>query len=305
MQKLHNKDLLSMADLTQKEIFLIFQWAKKLKTKNQKLLKNKTLGMIFEKPSTRTRVSFEVGMYQLGGHAIFLSRDDIQLGRGESIPDTAMVLSRYLDGIMIRAYTHESVVKLAKYSTIPVINGLTDLSHPCQALSDFFTIQEYKKSFQGLKLGFIGDGNNMAHSLLLGATLLGMNITLASPKEYTVSTPIHEKAKTLAQKTKSQITLTTDPNEAAKNADILYTDVWISMGQEKEREDRLKIFSQYQINSRLIQQAKADVMVMHCLPAHRGEEITAEVMDGPHSIIFPQAENRLHVQKAILSLLIG
>lgn len=305
MQKLHNKDLLSMADLTQKEIFFIFQLAKQLKKKNQKLLKNKTLGMIFEKPSTRTRVSFEVGMYQLGGHAIFLSRDDIQLGRGESIPDTAMVLSRYLDGIMIRAYTHESVLKLAKYSTIPVINGLTDLSHPCQALSDFFTILQYKKTVQGLKLGFIGDGNNMAHSLLLGAALLGMNITLASPKDYTVNTLVHEKAMAFAQKTKSQIILTTDPNEAAKNADILYTDVWISMGQEKEREDRLKIFSQYQINNNLIQRAKSDLLVMHCLPAHRGEEITAEVMDGPHSIIFPQAENRLHVQKAILSLLMG
>ncbi|MDD5067626.1 MAG: ornithine carbamoyltransferase [bacterium] len=305
MKKLKNKDLISVADLSRDEILSLFCLSEKLKKKGKKLLKGKTLAMIFEKSSTRTRVSFETGMYQLGGQAIFLSRDDMQLGRGETIRDTAMVLSRYLDGIMIRAYTHSSVLELAQYSTIPVINGLTDQSHPCQALSDFFTILEHKKNLKGLKLGYIGDGNNVANSLLLASSILGSDICIASPQNYSVNKEVETKARDLAQKENSRIILTQDPCEAAKDADVLYTDVWISMGQENEKEERLKIFRDYQINEKIMKLAKKDVMIMHCLPAHRGEEITAGAMDGPHSAIFDQAENRLHVQKSILCHLMG
>lgn len=305
MKRLKTKDLLSVTDLEKEEIFKIFALTKILKRKNNKLLSGKTLGMIFEKSSTRTRVSFETGMFQLGGHALFLSSNDIQLKRGETVQDTARVLSRYLDGIMIRAYSHDSVVIMAEYSSIPVINGLTDLLHPCQALADFFTISEYKKKLNNLKLGFIGDGNNMAHSLLLLSSILGTNITIATPGGYSVDKSIEERAKELAGKSSSKIVLTKDPDEAAHDADVLYTDVWVSMGQEQEKDKKVNIFENYKIDSRILDLAKDDAIVMHCLPAHRGEEITDEVIDGEHSVVFDEAENRLHTQKAILALLLG
>ncbi|CDI40331.1 ornithine carbamoyltransferase [Tepidanaerobacter acetatoxydans Re1] len=262
--------------------------------------------MIFEKSSTRTRVSFEVAMWQLGGHALFLSNRDIQIGRGETIPDTARVLSRYLDGIMIRAYSHDDVKLLAKYADIPVINGLTDYTHPCQVLADLFTIQEKKKKLSGLKLAFIGDGkNNMANSLIFGCSKVGMDIAVASPEEFLPDKEVVNKAKADAVMNGSKIILTDDVFEAAKDADVLYTDVWTSMGQEEETEYRKKVFAGYQINQELLSVADENVIVMHCLPAHRGEEITEEVIEGEHSVVFDEAENRLHVQKAILSLVMG
>ncbi len=305
MKRLKTKDLLSVTDLDKDEIYKIFALTKMLKRKNSRLLQGKALGMIFEKSSTRTRVSFEVGMLQLGGYALFLSSNDIQLKRGETVQDTARVLSRYIDGIMIRAYSHESVVIMAEYSSIPVINGLTDLLHPCQALSDFYTITEYGKKIEDLKLGYIGDGNNVANSLLLLSSILGANIVIASPEKYSVDKSIEEKANDLAKKSGSNIVLTADPDEAAKDADVLYTDVWVSMGQEKQKEKKNNIFKNYQINSRIVNLAKDDVIVMHGLPAHRGEEITDVVIDGEHSVVFDEAENRLHTQKAILAMLMG
>ncbi len=305
MKKLKTKDLLSVTDLEKDEIYRIFALTKMLKRKNSELLQGKTLGMIFEKSSTRTRVSFEVGMFQLGGYALFLSSSDIQLKRGETVQDTARVLSRYIDGIMIRAYSHESVVVMAEYSSIPVINGLTDLLHPCQALCDFFTMTEYGKKIENLKLGYIGDGNNMANSLLLLSSILGTNITIAAPDSYSVDKSIEEKARALAKKSGSEIILTSDPDEAAKDADVLYTDAWVSMGQEKDKDRKTDIFQDYQINSRTVNLAKESVIIMHCLPAHRGEEITDEVIDGKHSVVFDQAENRLHTQKSILAMLMG
>ncbi len=303
MKKIDKKDLISVKDLTIEEIYRILDLTKKLKKKNKKLLKNKTLGLIFEKPSTRTRVSFEIGIYQLGGIGLYLNRNDLQIGRGESVKDTAMTLSRYLDGIMIRAFSHSMVEELAQYATIPVINGLTDLLHPCQALSDFFTIVEYKKRLSNLKIGFIGDGNNVANSLIITAAKTGANITVASPEGYTVKDEIKSIGNDIAKKSGSRIEFTSDPAESAKNADVLYTDVWVSMGQEQEKSKRNEIFQKYQINSSLLKYAKDDVIVMHCLPAHRGEEITDEVIDGNYSVVFDQAENRLHTQKAIMALL--
>lgn len=304
MKKLKTKDLLTVTDLNRDEIFQILKLSKSLKKKNKPLLKGKTLGMIFEKSSTRTRVSFEVGMFQLGGNAFFLNKNDIQLGRGETIQDTARVLSRYLDGILIRAYSHDEVVELAQYSDIPIINGLTDYLHPCQALSDFFTISEYKKSLNGIKLGFIGDGNNVAHSLLLTSAMLGVDISIASPSGYFIEDEIADHARDISKNTGSNIILTTDVKEAANNSDFLYTDVWVSMGQENEKNNKIKKFQDYRITKELLSMAKQDCFVMHCLPAHRGEEITDDVMDGSQSIIYKQAENRLHTQKAILSLII-
>jgi len=305
VKKLKTKDLLSVTDLEKDEIRKIFTLAKMLKKRNRKLLSDKTLGMIFEKSSTRTRVSFEAGMFQLGGHALFLSKNDIQLHRGETIQDTARVLSRYLDGIMVRAISHESVKILAECSSIPVINGLTDLYHPCQALSDFFTISEYKKAFQGLKLAYIGDGNNMAHSLLLLSTILGTDIAIASPKNYSINQSVEEKAEKLAKKSGAKIVLTDDPEKAAREADVLYTDVWVSMGQEKDKAEKMEAFKDYKIDRKIVNMAKEDVIVMHCLPAHRGEEITNEVIEGEHSVVFNEAENRLHIQKAVLVMLMG
>ncbi|MDR3592160.1 MAG: ornithine carbamoyltransferase [Negativicutes bacterium] len=307
---LQGKDLLSIHDLSVAEVYQIFDLAKKLKAMQKRgeehhLLKGKTLGMIFQKASTRTRVSFEAGMWQLGGSALFLSANDLQIGRGEPVKDTARVLSRYVDGIMIRTFSHAEVQELAHYAAIPIVNGLTDLLHPCQALADIFTAIEYKGDVKGRKLAYIGDGNNMANALLHGCAKLGMDITVACPAGYAPDPAVVAEAKTDAAVSGSKITITADPQAAAQGADVLYTDVWASMGMETEQVIRRKAFAGYQINGDILKVAKADAIVMHCLPAHRGEEITDEVMEGPQSVVFDEAENRLHVQKAILALLMG
>ncbi len=301
------KDIISIHELSREEIEQILDTSQTLKMKNKlgeiyHPLKGKTLGMIFQKSSTRTRVSFEVGIWQLGGYALFLSANDLQLKRGETIADTARNLSRYLDGIMIRTYDHQDVVDFAEYSSKPVINGLTDLLHPCQVLSDLFTIQEKRRNLEGLKLTYIGDGNNMAHSLMFGAAKVGMNISICSPSGFEPDSEITRLARLDASRTGANIVIEEDPSQASQSADIIYTDVWTSMGMEGEEEKRLESFSRYQVNSSLLEKANEDVLVMHCLPAHRGEEITDEVIDGPHSIVFDQAENRLHAQKAIMAL---
>lgn len=303
------KHLLSLKDLTTEEIFNILEMAKKLKYELQndiehKILKGKTLGMIFTKSSTRTRVSFEVGMVQLGGHPLFLSSQDIQLGRGETIEDTAKVLSRYVDGIMIRTYKQSDVEDLAKYGTVPVINGLTDLFHPCQVLADLLTIYESKSKLDGLKLAYVGDGNNIAHSLLYGCSKVGMDIAVATPKGYECNAEIVKTAKEDAKLTGVNITITEDPIEAVKDADVVYTDTWVSMGQEEEKQKRIEIFKPYQVNGELFSMAKEDAIFLHCLPAYRGYEVTSEVIDGPQSLVFDEAENRLHVQKAVMALLL-
>ncbi|MEK3886473.1 ornithine carbamoyltransferase [Bacillus sp. FSL K6-3431] len=300
-----SKHLLTLIDLSTDEIMDILELAKELKAKQKQgechhLLKGKTLGMIFEKSSTRTRVSFEVGMHQLGGHALFLSRDDIQIGRGESVADTAKVLSRYVDGIMIRAYSHEAVEDLAANSTVPVINGLTDDYHPCQALADLLTLFEEKGTLTGKKLAYVGDGNNVAHSLILGCAKTGVNCSVATPKGYEPKEEIIEKAKEIAKQTGAVIEITHDPQAAVVDADAVYTDVWTSMGWEEEEAVRLEAFQPYQVNSELMGHANQDAIFLHCLPAKRGEEVTAEVIDGPQSFVFEEAENRLHVQKAIM-----
>jgi len=267
---------------------------------NKPLLKDKVLGMVFDKPSLRTRVSFEVAMHDFGGYAIYLSPGEVQLGVRESVPDVARVLSGYVDAIMARTYEHEHVTGLAKHGWVPVINGLSDYNHPCQALGDALTIQEQKGKLKGLKVAYVGDGNNVATSLLHICTKLGAHFSIASPKGYELTKEVVEKGKKFAAKSGSKIVLTDDPYKAVKNADVIYTDTWTSMGQEEEASVRAKRFSRYQVNKKLMSAAKKDVIVMHCLPAHRGEEITDEVMDGPHSVVFKQAENRLHAQKAIL-----
>ncbi|MFJ7724938.1 ornithine carbamoyltransferase [Neobacillus sp. NPDC097160] len=308
--QLKGKDFLQLSDFSTDEILYMLDMAQELKAlqkqgKPQPHLSGKVLGMIFEKSSTRTRVSFEVGMLQLGGHAIFLSSKDIQLGRGESISDTAKVLSRYVDGIMIRTFSHDSVEELASHATVPVINGLTDLQHPTQVLADLLTILEHKGKLAGLKLCYIGDGNNnMAHSLMEGAVKVGMDISIASPAGYLPNGKITEKAIQAGKLTGSQIVVTNDPIEAIKDADVIVTDVWTSMGQEEETALRLEAFRGFQVNENLCKHAKADFIFLHCLPAHRGEEVTAEVIDGSHSVVFDEAENRLHAQKAILKLLL-
>ena len=302
--------LISLYDLQLEDFEKIFNLSEKLK-REQKVgvqhhtLKGKTLGMIFMKSSTRTRVSFEVGMYQLGGQPIFLSSTDIQLGRGETIYDTAQVLSRYIDGIMIRTFKHTDVEDLAKYGNIPIINGLTDLMHPCQILADLFTVYEHKGALKGLKLAYIGDGNNVANSLLHGCAKVGMDIAVAAPKGFECDGGVVEEAKSDAKKSGSTILLTTDPVEAIHNADVVYSDTWISMGQEAEKEQRIKTFMPYQINTELFKKAKEDAIFLHCLPAYRGYEVTEEIIDGPQSVIFDEAENRLHVQKAIMALLMA
>ncbi len=302
------KDLISIADLSLEEIYEIFDVAKTLKRKlytgeDHQLLRGKTLGMIFSKPSTRTRISFETGIYQLGGHGMYFNQNDLQLGKSENIHDTAKVLSRYLDGIMIRTFSHQEVIDLAMYASIPVINGLTDLLHPCQVLSDLFTILEKNGKLQGLKLAYIGDGNNVAHSLLHGCSKVGIDIFVASPEGYEPKKEIVDYAIQTARYMGSKVEIINDPLEAVKNADIVYTDVWASMGQEKEAEERRKVFKNYQVNLELVKHAKDDYLFMHCLPAHRGEEVIDEVIDSPNSIVFDEAENRLHVQKAIMVLL--
>lgn len=292
------KHFLSITDLSKKELDDILYLAKRVKSNPRKFknsLQGKVLGLLFNKPSTRTRVSFESGMYQLGGNTIFLTEKEIQIGRGESIVDTAKVLSRYLDAIVIRTFEHEHLIEFSKNSTIPVINGLSDLLHPCQILSDIFTIIEKKGHIEGINIAYIGDGsNNIAHSWLLAIEHTSINLRIATPQGYQPNPNIIKKIKP------GTAEITPDINKAAQNADILYTDVWVSMGQETEREKRLSQFRQYQINESLLKLAKPDALVMHCLPAHVGEEITGSVLYGPQSIVFQQAENRLHLQKALL-----
>lgn len=302
--------LLSIHHLTFEEVESILKLSEKLKKQQQEgvqhhLLKGKTLGMIFTKSSTRTRVSFEVGMYQLGGYPLFLSANDIQLGRGETIYDTAQVLSRYINGIMIRTFKQSDVEELAKYGNIPVINGLTDLLHPCQILADLFTIYEHKGTLKGLKLAYLGDGNNVANSLLHGCAKVGMDISVASPKGYQCNEQIVEEAKEDAKKGGSKIVLTDDPVKAITDADVVYTDTWVSMGQEEEKETRIKAFMPYQVDDNLFSKAKEDAIFLHCLPAYRGYEVAESIIDGPQSVVFDEAENRLHVQKAIMALLMG
>ncbi len=299
------KHLLKLADLDKGDILDILNLADQLKYENQHgiehhHLKGKTLGMIFQKSSTRTRVSFETGMYQLGGQALFLSNRDLQIGRGEPVQDTARVLSRYLDGIMIRTFAQKEVEDLAEYGSIPIINGLTDYCHPCQVLADLMTIREYKKSFDGLKFCFIGDGNNMANSLIVGAISMGMECAIACPKDYQPDAQIMTWAKE-----NGTFTCSEDILACAKDADVVYTDVWASMGQEGEKAEREKIFKNYQINDEVMAAAKPDAMVLHCLPAHREEEITAKVFEAHANEIFDEAENRLHAQKAVLVKLLG
>ena len=305
---LKGKDMLSIHDLSVDEVQEILALAKELKAKQKagvphKILKGKTLGMIFEKSSTRTRVSFETGMYQLGGQALFLSNRDLQLGRGEPIRDTARVLSRYLDGIMIRTFGHDRALELAKWADIPVINALTDLLHPCQVLTDLLTIEEYKgKNLKGLKMAYVGDGNNMTNSFLYGCAKVGMTFVAATPEDYRPDATVFKNALEDAKETGASLSLVTDPYEAVKDADIVVTDTWASMGQEAEHEARKKIFAPYQVNKELLKGADKRVIVMHCLPAYRGEEITEEVLEANADVIFDEAENRLHTQKAIMAL---
>ena len=303
------KNLVSINELSREEVTQILETAEIIKLRyysneEQPLLKGKVLGMIFQKPSLRTRVSFETGMIQLGGQAIYLGPNDIKLGQREATKDIAQVLSRYVNGIMARTFSHEIMLELAKYSSVPVINGLSELLHPCQVLGDLLTIKEKKGRLSNLKLAYIGDGNNVAHSLLFGAVKVGMDIVLAVPPGYEPKEEIINLAKEDAKKINSKIEIIHDPKEAVDGADVIYTDVWTSMGFEKESEIRKDVFKPYQINQDLVNKAKDNVIILHCLPAHRGEEITDEVIDGPHSVVIDQAENRLHAQKGILALLL-
>ena len=298
------KHLLKLQDLTREDILSILNLADQLKFErnngiHKDYLKGKKVGLIFQKSSTRTRVSFEAGIYELGGYGLFLSSNDLQIGRGEPVQDTARVLSRYLDAIMIRTFEQKEVEDLAKYGSIPVINGLTDYAHPCQVLADLMTIREYKGSFKGLKMAFVGDGNNMANSLIVGAIKMGMSFAIACPKGYEPDAEIMKWAKECGD-----FTITTDIKEACKGADVVYTDVWASMGQEGEKAKREKAFKSYQVNADNLSVAKPDVMCLHCLPAHRGEEITEEVFEEHAKEIFDEAENRLHAQKAVMVKLI-
>ncbi|MCY8823610.1 ornithine carbamoyltransferase [Bacillus atrophaeus] len=302
---LYGKDLLTLKDLSESDISALLTEAAGLKqNKIQPIFQGKTLAMIFEKSSTRTRVSFEAGMAQLGGNALFLSQKDLQLGRGETVADTAKVLSGYVDAIMIRTFEHEKVEELAEHADIPVINGLTDKYHPCQALADLLTIKEIKGKLKGVKVAYIGDGNNVAHSLMVGCAKMGCDVSIASPKGYEVLDEAVNAAKEYAGVSGSSITLTADPVEAAKGADVIYSDVFTSMGQEAETNERLTVFTPYQVNASLVKHAKPDYTFLHCLPAHREEEVTAEIIDGPNSAVFKQAENRLHVQKALLKAIL-
>ncbi|GIO41998.1 ornithine carbamoyltransferase [Paenibacillus apis] len=307
---LSGRDLLELDDYTSEEIRYLLDLAIDIKAKQKagevyQPLKGKTIGLIFEKSSTRTRVSFEVGMFQLGGHALFLSKNDIQLGRGETIADTAGVMSRYLDGIMIRTFGHDKVVDLARYASIPVINGLSDLAHPCQVLADYQTLLEHKGKLAGLKLAYVGDGNNMAHSLMIGGAKLGVHVSIASPEGYEPDAQVVAAAQAIARETGAVIEVVRDPKAAVQHADAIYSDVWASMGFEEEQKARELAFASYQVDEELASHAKPDYVFMHCLPAHRGEEVSEGVIDGPHSIIFDQAENRLHAQKALMVALMS
>lgn len=303
-----NKDLISIKDLNLKEIEGIFTLSDKLKRDKEKYaqaLKGKTLALVFQKPSNRTRVSFSVGMFQLGGLGIYLAPDEINLGVRETIQDAAKTLSRYVDGIVLRTFEHKNVVELAEHADIPVINGLSDLSHPCQGLADLYTIREKLGTLKGVTLAYVGDGNNVAHSLLYCASKVGLNMNVATPEKFAPNTEVVKQAKAFAQSSGAKLQLFQKASEACKNADVVYTDVWTSMGQEKEAKMRRQNFKDFQINKKLVSLAKKGCLIMHCLPAHRGEEITDEMIDSKDSIVFDQAENRLHVQKAILIKLLS
>lgn len=314
------KDLISLTDLSKNEIVDLFRLTKSLKTKQKRKLsytplKGKSLAMIFYKPSTRTSASFAVGMYQLGGLPLIFNSTDLQLRRGESLGDTAKVFSRYVDGMLVRAIHHEDLVELAKYTTIPVINGLTNREHPCQVLSDIYTILEKRNKnidtqqaindLTELKIVYVGDGNNLANSWILAAGVLGLNLVISTPEGYKVNSQIVEQGKKYSLKTGGKINFCSDPKKAVKDADVIYTDVWVSMGQEQETKEKMKILRSYQVNSKLLGYARHNCLVMHCLPARRGEEITSQVIDGKNSVVFDQAENRLHLQKAILVKFLG
>ncbi len=305
------KHFLSIADLAPDELHELLNLALDLKEKwknggNRPLLKGKTLGLVFQKPSLRTRVSFEMGMNHLGGQALYLSPLEIQLGKRESVPDVARVLSRYVDGIMARVFGHADIVTLAEHSRVPIINGLSDYNHPCQGLADFLTIIEHKgEDLKGRKLVFVGDGNNVATSLLFGATLLGMDFAITGPRGYELPPGVWALGKQFAAASGSQLLATYDLHKAVAGADVVYTDAWASMGQESHVEERSRIFAPYQVNETLVAEAKPDVIAMHCLPAHRGQEITDAICDGPHSVLWDQAENRMHAQKAILLQLLA
>ena len=301
-----NQDFLSLADWSREELEQIFTLTRDLKSRQKRgephrLLEGKTLAMIFEKSSTRTRVSFEVGMFQLGGHALFLHSGTTQLGRGEPVRDTARVMARYCDGIMIRTFSQAAVEELAHWSEVPVINGLTDLYHPCQLMADLFTVSEHKENYRDLTYAWIGDGNNMANSWINAAAVFGFKLQIATPRGYEPDAAVCQRAAAAG----AQIVYGHDPFAAAAGADVLNTDVWASMGQEAEQKEREQAFAGYQINSEIVRAAAADAIVLHCLPAHRGEEISDAVIEGPHSVVFDEAENRLHVQKAILATLLA
>jgi ornithine carbamoyltransferase len=304
------KDLISLGDLSPAELQRILDKAAELKAEqkrggNEPILSGKALAMVFQKPSLRTRVSFEMGMQQLGGHAIYISPNEIQLGTRESVPDAARVLSRYVNGIMARVFGHGDIVMLARYASVPVINGLSDFSHPCQGLADLLTVKEKRRKLQGIKLVYVGDGNNVCHSLLFGGALAGMHVVAATPAGYEPQAAVVDRSRKLAAATGATITIEHDPRAAVRDADVIYTDVWASMGQEAEAAERAKVFAGYQVDADLVAAARPDVLVMHCLPAHRGAEISDAVIEGPHSVVFDQAENRLHAQKAVLALLMG
>ncbi|WP_456366328.1 ornithine carbamoyltransferase [Thermococcus sp.] len=307
---LAGRDVLCLQDFTREELETVLKTAEMMKIWNKigkphRVLEGKTLAMIFQKPSTRTRVSFEVGIYQLGGYGLYLNAQDLQLRRGETIADTARVLSRYVDGMMARVYAHKDVEDLAKYASVPVINGLSDFSHPCQALADYQTILEKKGRIAGLKIVYVGDGNNVAHSLMIAGTKLGANVVVATPEGYEPDERVIKWAEKNASESGGSFELLHDPVKAVKDADVIYTDVWASMGQEAEAEQRRKIFKPFQVNKELVKHAKPDYIFMHCLPAHRGEEVTDDVVDSPNSVVFDEAENRLHAQKAVMALVMG
>ncbi|EHR78359.1 ornithine carbamoyltransferase [Thermococcus litoralis DSM 5473] len=307
---LAGRDILCLQDFTREEIETILKTAEMMKIWNKigkphRVLEGKTLAMIFQKPSTRTRISFEVGIYQLGGYGLYLNAQDLQLRRGETIADTARVLSRYVDGIMARVFDHKDVEDLAKYASVPVINGLSDFVHPCQALADYMTIKEKKGRIEGLKVVYVGDGNNVAHSLMIAGTKLGANVVVATPEGYEPDPKVIKWAEENSAESGGSFELLHDPIKAVKDADVIYTDVWASMGQEAEAEQRRKIFMPFQVNKELVKHAKKDYIFMHCLPAHRGEEVTDDVIDSPNSVVWDQAENRLHAQKAAMALIMG
>jgi ornithine carbamoyltransferase len=302
------RDLLSLQDLTKDEIFSILDLTADLKQNKaggENILKGKSIALLFQKPSNRTRVSFDVGITQLGGHCIYLGPDEINLGVRESTSDVSKTLSRYLDGIIARTHSHQDIIELTNHAQVSVINGLSDLYHPCQALTDIFSIREKFAKTEGLKVAYIGDGNNVCHSLLLGCMKTGMNINIATPQEYEPDDDIIKIAKSLSKGTSTQISISHSPRVAVRDADVIYADVWVSMGQEEEMHQRLLDFDKFQINEELVKSANKNYIFMHCLPAHRGQEVTQEIIDGEHSIVFDQAENRLHTQKAILIQLLG